>query len=1123
MFWAPLSSNRHPFVTAGKHFFTHTACFRGKVPDESVTEPEQGVVVEGACIRQDDFASDYASSWASLSSMSDAADSGGEVLPGDLMVRGAGYGPVNGRYSHAGAFEGKRKYKQIDGKAIILFKLGSWRLNDGDNTGGWCYQAEIDSPTPLSKWVTASPNYGSPPTLSKEPCTDVQESETGDAHDDLTGSPAASSPGEVPDETVELPECIVVEGLDAERFVPRRARHGAALPPFLVARGAERGKINGRYAAESGYKQVEGEAIIFFKWGKWRWNALDRRDGWFYEAPPCEGSDGNLPPFEHWVTRPSLVGVAPSLSLGNYRDIKEGDVVTLAECPDFDWTGCPEGPAKRLSFSGTSWTVTVHELRGEWFYPREFPEKIAPLAGLGAVSLMGKEHCVSGGVLQEVYVACDRSGLSGFYGHHGMHNGKAMYQKLDQTAMIYFSEEWKIGATMDQWTFRHPGLPVSQLPLGRWASSSTSATDPPSLAAVPQLLRVAGTAEQLQGHYARAEHLKGRPIFRQIGGRGVVVSVGRGWKIKHEERASGCYYEHGDLSGRSPPAGQWSSLIGGKAAEVEHVALIPATDTAPRFIWVRGASDEAKVVNGCYVCMGSSNGKPKYMQIGASGIIYFAGNWKIHSENSEDSWFYKHPDPILPIPPTFGWTTEGYTLGQPEVPFLQPQPRYLEQEPEPGQPLPFFEVRGAGLPSVNGRFSKSTRPAVSDRPVYQCAGSTSSAVMYFKKGKWNLHRNNRFDGCQFDYEGPSSGPEHGSPLPPTQWFPRDGPGPAPSLWLGTRRDLREGDVVDFREVSSKVNWFGCPEENGLMRLHFHVGTKATIRRVAGDWFYAENPSKVAPLAAVRHLYLKDTPHCFHEPPQIADASSRDATVEAEQVEGGYDEEWRAEQDVERFRCPICMLVARDAMAHGCGSVLFCELCWLKCIAEDSKCPVCREHGSSIAPAHVERRSIKNLLVKCSNKCGASFHLVEKAEHRKECPKRQVTCAACQTFYDADREEEHQEECEAKWKKCQLCGDQVALEELEAHYASHHFAELVQLVELREEVAQLREEVRHLRGDARMRGGDRPRASAPNHGYDDCFEIDSDRGGALFRLPEFSASDPERASSVPEFSATDSDF
>ena len=127
--------------------------------------------------------------------MSDAADSGGEVLPGDLMVRGAGYGPVNGRYSHAGAFEGKRKYKQIDGKAIILFKLGSWRLNDGDNTGGWCYQAEIDSPTPLSKWVTASPNYGSPPTLSKEPCTDVQESETGDAHDDLTGSPAASSPG----------------------------------------------------------------------------------------------------------------------------------------------------------------------------------------------------------------------------------------------------------------------------------------------------------------------------------------------------------------------------------------------------------------------------------------------------------------------------------------------------------------------------------------------------------------------------------------------------------------------------------------------------------------------------------------------------------------------------------------------------------------------------------------------------------------------------------------------------------------------------------------------------------------------------------------------------------------
>ena len=40
--------------------------------------------------------------------------------------------------------------------------------------------------------------------------------------------------------------------------------------------------------------------------------------------------------------------------------------------------------------------------------------------------------------------------------------------------------------------------------------------------------------------------------------------------------------------------------------------------------------------------------------------------------------------------------------------------------------------------------------------------------------------------------------------------------------------------------------------------------------------------------------------------------------------GGYDEEWCDEEGVERFKCAICLLVARSAMAHKCGSVLFCK-------------------------------------------------------------------------------------------------------------------------------------------------------------------------------------------------------
>ena len=39
--------------------------------------------------------------------------------------------------------------------------------------------------------------------------------------------------------------------------------------------------------------------------------------------------------------------------------------------------------------------------------------------------------------------------------------------------------------------------------------------------------------------------------------------------------------------------------------------------------------------------------------------------------------------------------------------------------------------------------------------------------------------------------------------------------------------------------------------------------------------------------------------------------------------------------VERFKCAICLLVARDALAHECGSVLFCESCWKKCMAKET--------------------------------------------------------------------------------------------------------------------------------------------------------------------------------------------
>ena len=100
------------------------------------------------------------------------------------------------------------------------------------------------------------------------------------------------------------------------------------------------------------------------------------------------------------MTAVAKYGAAPSVSLGTCRDLEQGDKVTIVKrYEDLDWSGCPEsGQEQRLSFSQTPWTVTLHRLRrlkGDWFYPSEFPEKVAPLSALGLVNLNGKEHRIS--------------------------------------------------------------------------------------------------------------------------------------------------------------------------------------------------------------------------------------------------------------------------------------------------------------------------------------------------------------------------------------------------------------------------------------------------------------------------------------------------------------------------------------------------------------------------------------------------------------------------------------------------------------------------------------------------------------------------------------------------------
>ena len=77
---------------------------------------------------------------------------------------------------------------------------------------------------------------------------------------------------------------------------------------------------------------------------------------------------------------------------------------------------------------------------------------------------------------------------------------------------------------------------------------------------------------------------------------------------------------------------------------------------------------------------------------------------------------------------------------------------------------------------------------------------------------------------------------------------------------------------------------------------------------------------------------------------------------------------KSRQEAEKSKCPICFMVARNALAHECGE-LFCEDCWVKCQGEDERCPVCRQEGHEVAPAYANRRAIQRLQIVCPNKCG----------------------------------------------------------------------------------------------------------------------------------------------------------
>ena len=124
---------------------------------------------------------------------------------------------------------------------------------------------------------------------------------------------------------------------------------------------------------------------------RWRLNDVENTSSSKYQ-----GQIELMPPGRRWEPVCSRDGSAPTVSFGTSTDLLAGDAVTLTkDDEDVDWSGCPESQlARRFAFSKGS-RVRLHRVQGDWFYPAVCPTKVAPVAAVGLVRLMGKEHRIS--------------------------------------------------------------------------------------------------------------------------------------------------------------------------------------------------------------------------------------------------------------------------------------------------------------------------------------------------------------------------------------------------------------------------------------------------------------------------------------------------------------------------------------------------------------------------------------------------------------------------------------------------------------------------------------------------------------------------------------------------------
>ncbi|CAE7403285.1 traf6-b [Symbiodinium sp. CCMP2592] len=643
----------------------------------------------------------------------------------------------------------------------------------------------------------------------------------------------------------------------------------------------------------------------------------------------------------------------------------------------------------------------------------------------------------------------NESVMNGRYACIGILNGRPKYKRLGSQAIIYyFDGKWRINSSDTWgWYFWHPNAEARMPPVGLWERydhDDVPQGPPASLTLGTQFMRGDST---LIVQHPRQIDWSANPS-----GAGWVTWVEPGER-RHVSQIRDAWYLHD---------GDDNLWVPFSAAVLEHTEGADAEPDEPVVVYRVRVNEQLSTT---YVQDGMCNCKAFYQASGADAHLFFEDGWRLSTPALPGLTFFPDPDPEESssgfFPPTGSWHSEGG-----------------ETVSVSCRASPFFIVGGAGSDAqhsrVNGRYA--CVGIFMGKPKYKQVDG--EGILYWRD-YWKL---NYTDGARVWYY--AYYPDSDSSLPPTgTWttfaYSNRLALPAPEVSIGRTEDYGVGDRVVFMRSGSLSYGPGCTAEVGQIRedgFFSPTGSETlwvplssvTLDHAHEDHegdsqLQASEPSEGEGSHADVESSLEQDSATGGSGDEEDSEGSESEAAPADAFECGHDEDWTNPDEVERFKCPLCLMVARDALSHHCGGSLFCDECWTRCLVRDDKCPNCREDSSTVVPAHFERRSIRNLRINCPSGCGGTFTLTEKPTHLSDlCPLREVQCPDCGASMQANELAVHQEEhCSSRRILCSLCGEQVIGTDMMAHFESspgkHFVALLAKVSSLEAEVTRLRAE------------------------------------------------------------------